>query len=124
MRTRTSLLLTFGLAVTLLALVGTTRSASVVFSLVVPASLGSAAALMGWLGVLYMRRRRSGNPWSSSLTLLVSVEVLVFVAVGGFLFPRLPAIAPWTAAIAAIAAFVALILKAAPTFGWDQNARW
>lgn len=124
MRTRSALLLTLGLAMTVLVLAGTTAAASVVVSMVVPAFLGLAAALMVWLGVLYARRRSKGSPWSPLLTTLVGIEVLVLVAVGGFLFPRLPAIAPWTAGSAALATFVALVLKAAPTFGWDRNPRW
>jgi hypothetical protein len=116
--------LTLGLAVTVLVLVGTTAPPSPVVSVVVPAYLGIAAALMVWLGVLYVRRRSLGSPWSPLLTTLVGIEVIVAVAVGGFLFPRLPAIAPWTAGSAAVATFVALILTAAPTFGWDRNPRW
>ncbi len=124
MRTRSALLLTLGLAMTVLVLVGTTAPPSPVVSVVVPAYLGIAATLMVWLGVLYVRRRSQGSPWSPLLTTLVGIEVIVAVAVGGFLFPRLPAIAPWTAGSAAVATFVALILTAAPTFGWDRNPRW
>jgi hypothetical protein len=123
-RTRSALLMTLGLAMTLLVLAGTASAAAVVVSLVVPTFLGIAAAIMVWLGVLYVRRRRERNPWNPLLTLFVGIEVLAIVAVAGFLFPRLPAIAPWTAGSAAIAAFVALVLKAAPTLGWDQDPRW
>ena len=109
---------------TVLVLAGTTAATSVALSVVVPAYLGLAAALMVWLGVLYRRRRSGGSPWSPLLTLLVGIEVLVIVAVCGYLFPRLPAIAPLTAGSAAVAVFAALVLNAAPTFGWDRNPRW
>ncbi|MFN7883356.1 MAG: hypothetical protein ACK5PF_10130 [bacterium] len=66
---------------TLLVLAGTAAATSVVLSMVVPAFLEIAAAIMVWLGVLYVRRRRGGKPWSLMLTLLVGIEVLLIVAV-------------------------------------------
>lgn len=124
MRTRSALLMMLVLSMTLLVRAGIAADASVVVSLVVPAFLGIAVATMVWLGVLYARRRRQGSPWSPLLTLFFGIEVLAVVAIGGFLYPRLPAVAPWTAGSAALAALVALVLKAAPTFGWDRHPRW
>ena len=101
MRVHSALLLTLGLAVTHLVFAGITASGAVVVTLLVPALLGSAAALMGWLGVLYLRRRREHRSWSPALHAAVLAEVLVLVAGGSFLLARLPALAPWTAGSAA-----------------------
>lgn len=124
MRVRNLLLLTLGVAVTTLVVVGTVTSGSPVLPLVIPGFLGLATALLAWLGVLYVRQRRIGLPWPRRRSAAVLADVLLMGTVAGFLFPRLPAIAILTAACTAIATFVALTVMAAPEFGWDQDARW